>query len=367
MQIKQKKNNDFTKHYHNSDKSKFMPNRLPTGDIGAQFLDLECKRDPEDSLDLWSQNILLYFLLGKGNYTNEEKYIIMINTFIGKVNDWFSGLTEDAEKTIKNDTLEGLKKFVQEGIANLKQYIANEFFGGQGNIKENKEVIRTIAKEQLEKLQICKMSYIQEYTCEFEEYYYKVFDSGKEMIPYLEKYYQKLPGFWAKYFREEYEKENKKGDTLGQRISFLKNRLGQLCMSHNIQRKAKRINTQIYCNDTKASTQWGCDDKPYKKRKQLRKGLIKRKNFSKQNYIPRKKYYKKKKEFSKTKPTDKCKCYNCGEEDHKSYECNKRRVKISKIDRIEIDSDLESIKSIESEDFFDEIYEEYSTSSEESD
>ena len=59
--------------------------------------------------------------------------------------------------------------------------------------------------------------------------------------------------------------------------------------------------------------------------------------------------------------------YNCGEEGHKSYECNKKRVKISKIDRLEIDSDLESIKSIKSDDFFEEIYEEYSTSSEESD
>ena len=59
-------------------------------------------------------------------------------------------------------------------------------------------------------------------------------------------------------------------------------------MSHNIQRKAKRINTQIFCKDTKASTQWGCD-RPYKKRKQSKKGLIKRKNFSKQKYIPIKK------------------------------------------------------------------------------
>lgn len=74
--------------------------------------------------------MLLYFLLGKGNYTNEEKYIIMINTFVGKVHNWFSGLTDDAEKIIKDDTLEGLKNSVQEGITNLKQFLANEFFGG---------------------------------------------------------------------------------------------------------------------------------------------------------------------------------------------------------------------------------------------
>ncbi|KAG5570913.1 hypothetical protein H5410_060679 [Solanum commersonii] len=49
---KAKMNNDFIKQYHSSDKLKFMPNRLPTGDIGTQFLDLDCKRDPENSLDL---------------------------------------------------------------------------------------------------------------------------------------------------------------------------------------------------------------------------------------------------------------------------------------------------------------------------
>ena len=63
---------------------------------------------------------------------------------------------------------------------------------------------------------------------------------------------------------------------------------------------------------------------------------------------------------------EKCKCYNCGEEGHKSYECNKKKVKISRIDRLEIDSDLESVTSIKSEDFYEELYEEYSTSSEES-
>ena len=123
------------------------------------------------------------------------------------------------------------------------------------------------------------MSYIQEYTCEFEEYYYKIFDSRKEMLPYLEKYFQKLPGFWAKYFREEYAKENIEGDTLGQRTSFLNNRLSQLSMSHNIQRKAKRINTQIYCLDTNAATQWGCNDKTIKKRKKLKKSLFNGKTF----------------------------------------------------------------------------------------
>ncbi|KAG5607741.1 hypothetical protein H5410_029233, partial [Solanum commersonii] len=45
---KAKKNQDFIKQFHNKDKAKFMSNRLPTGDIGTQFLDLDCKRDPEE-------------------------------------------------------------------------------------------------------------------------------------------------------------------------------------------------------------------------------------------------------------------------------------------------------------------------------
>jgi len=85
-----------------------MPNRLPTGDVGSiQFLDLNCKREPEIDLDLWSQNIFLFFLLGKGvNYTDEEKYIIMINAFIGKVSNWYTWLSDDAKGIIKNNTIE---------------------------------------------------------------------------------------------------------------------------------------------------------------------------------------------------------------------------------------------------------------------
>ena len=101
------------------------------------------------------------------------------------------------------------------------------------------------------------------------------------------------------------------------------------------------------------------------KKKEVKKGLIERKNISKQNYIPKKRYYRKKNNFKRTKPAEKCKCYNCGEEGHKSYECNKKRVKISRIDRLEIDSNLEYVTSIKSEDFYEEIYEEFSSSLEE--
>lgn len=174
-----------------------------------------------------------------------------------------------------------------------------------------------------------------------------------------------MPGYWASYFRIEYAKEDQTDDSLGKRITFLNQRLSQLCMLHNMQRKANRISTQVYCEDTEAVSQWGCHEKNLFKRKRKHRkteGLIKRKNISKKNFIPRKIYYQKRRNF-KRNSTDRCKCYNCGEEGHKSYECNKMKVKISKIDREEIESDLESISSIKSEDFYTELYEEFSESS----
>ena len=71
-----------------------------------------------------------------------------------------------------------------------------------------------------------------------------------------------------------------------------------------------------------------------------------------ENIIKRKKYEK----DNKKKPTN-CKCYNCGEEGHKSYECNKKKVRVSIIDIEDIESDLETISSFDSE--ISEIFEEF--------
>lgn len=71
----------------------------------------------------------------------------------------------------------------------------------------------------------------------------------------MDKYFQKLPEYWASYFRREYAKEDQTDDSLGKRITFLNQRLSQLCMLHNMQRKANRIDTQISCEDTEAASQ----------------------------------------------------------------------------------------------------------------
>lgn len=122
----------------------------------------------------------------------------------------------------------------------------------------------------------------------------------------------------------------------------------------------------ILCGETSAATQWGCYDKnPSWKRRKKKRGLIKRKNWTKQKYKPRKRYFRKKRIFKKINQNEKCTCYNCGEKGHKSYECNKKRVKISKIDRIDIESDIESITYIQSNKCYEEIFEEFSDSSSE--
>ena len=65
-------------------------------------------------------------------------------------------------------------------------------------------------RNKLAQLQICKMNYIYEYTCEFSKWYYDAFDSNMNMTILVNTYYEKLPGKWSNYIQKEYEKIRKK-------------------------------------------------------------------------------------------------------------------------------------------------------------
>lgn len=151
--------------------------------------------------------------------------------------------------------MENFKIFIKEEINRLLQFIEYEFMKNQGALTFNREKLKITTRELLEKLQICKMSFIQEYICELEEYYYNIFDSKIDMRPYMDKYFQKLLDFSISYFSEKYFKEPPVNDSLEKVISFLNQRLNQSCILHYIQRKVKRINSKIYCKDTEAVTE----------------------------------------------------------------------------------------------------------------
>ena len=63
------------------------------------------------------------------------------------------------------------------------------------------------------------MKKIYEYICEFRKWYYDALDSNMNMTILANIYYDKLPGKWSNYFKEEYENiRTYDVDTLGARI-----------------------------------------------------------------------------------------------------------------------------------------------------
>lgn len=139
-----KKWKDYNSQYHINSKAKFMPNRLLIGDAGAaQFLDLDCKREPKEFLDLWAKNLELFFILGKrNNYSREEKYLIATNTFTGKVDNWFRKVSVETEKVFRTEVIADFEKSTREGTNHLVRYIGAEFLGSQSDISKEKRETR---------------------------------------------------------------------------------------------------------------------------------------------------------------------------------------------------------------------------------
>lgn len=94
---KSRKSKNYVSQYHDNIKAKYIPNRIPPGDAGTQLLNLDCKRESRELLELWGQNLKLFFCVGKGiTYTSEEKIILATYTFTGKVHNWYKGLSEES-------------------------------------------------------------------------------------------------------------------------------------------------------------------------------------------------------------------------------------------------------------------------------
>ena len=126
----------------------------------------------------------------------------------------------------------------------------NEFLGEEwmtDSVEHRRKDIRE-ARNKLSQLQICKMKYIYEYTCEFRKLYYNVFDSNMNMTILANTYYEKLSGKWSHYFQKEYEKiKTENADTLGARIEFLKKKLTDLCTQRYVVNGAK-YGEKIFCD-----------------------------------------------------------------------------------------------------------------------
>ena len=192
----------------------------------------------------------LYFMTQGTNWDNNTKTQIMVGTLTGCVRKWWEGLSAPSFNVITNYTTVAFESSIFEGVDTFVRYIVNEFLGEEWmteSVEQRRKDIRE-ARNKLSQLQICRMKYIYEYTCEFRKWYYDAFDSNMNMTILANTYYEKLRGKWSNYFQEEYEKiKIENADTLGARIEFLKKRLTDLCTQRYVVNGAK-YGEKIFCD-----------------------------------------------------------------------------------------------------------------------
>ena len=113
----------------------------------------------------------------------------MIGTLTGCVRKWWEGLIAPSFNMITNYTTIAFESSIFEGVDTFVRYIVNEFFGEiwmTDSIEQRRKDIRE-ARNKLSQLQICKMKFIYEYTCEFRKWYYDAFDSNMKKFNYKRK------------------------------------------------------------------------------------------------------------------------------------------------------------------------------------
>jgi hypothetical protein len=177
------------------------------------------------------------------------------------------------------------------------------------------------------------MCQIDPFICEFEEYYYGINPTKRTEYNLLNLFYNKLPSGLGIKMQEMFDEKtnNEMGleNTLGARITTLKQWISEQCMNKIAKRDAK-IN---YCCDKLQGKvgNYGCKKPRKRKRKFFRKidrSEYRRKKkfpkkFNKQKYFRRKKKYPKKTSCPKGKKT--CTCWLCHEEGHYANECPKKK------------------------------------------
>ena len=189
----------------------------------------------------------------------------------------------------------------------------------------------------MNKLAICNMCYLDEYTCAFKEYYYKGIYTPQESPGIRQLYFTKLPSPFSEKIIKAWNETNIQ-DTLGARIKFLKRWYAELCEKYKEDMKMeKTLIRNLSCCKNIIAPQFGCEEKYYSKHKNKRRRFKKFPKYKKTKHryrSPRKRYYTKyKRPYRKKKKLSECKCYNCEKLGHIAKDCKMPKIPRKKNNR----------------------------------
>ena len=358
------------------------------------FLNIDCVTDIRKALDTWKASMILA-LMSEPSYAAEDRdvnviYSLLINSFQGIVYNWYNGVSSHIKTIIEIDVKRKLRVDLEEGVWTLEKYLIGQF--------EGYEFIQTTEQAYLEKrqealykltnLRICNLCNYKSFFCEFNKYYYALYDSTENQETYIQLLLNKFPNPWNRYFSEKFEifaREPTVFRSVAAVQTIINREMIKLCQEESRRRYIKEVT--LCCDDVKEPGQYGCKNYPnytpkrkrttkttFKKsqpRKPTRKEFSKKKplkskskakrvkteksvnkpqktskhfkheNFTQENFNPENRYYKRNK-----KPTT-CQCWNCEEIEHKSIDCHKRKANIVKLFSEEFEEIQEELYTVD--------------------
>ena len=135
---------------------------------------------------------------------------------------------------------------INEIITKVVHLLRTEFLG-EGYINRDSPQYAEKYVHALLKLELNDICLLDKYICVFQDYYYHIYGKIGTDTMYLNMFYSKIPDPWGSALIRDYPFVN--SDTLGRRISFLKERLSEWCHQAYLIKKAKMIRKEnVLCS-----------------------------------------------------------------------------------------------------------------------